>query len=289
MNLRRLGMLFVVAVAAFSGIFVPPCALGAADGGFFCALVRQRYPQLKWTELKKGDRLTTGDAILTCEGSEVILTSDCSMNPTLTWERSGTHLVAKVPAERLVVLQSTPPPQPASGSRADVVGVTSHAFYSTNRDLIARLKLSEFKLAESEAERRKQMMYAELGSMRWRALTAGEELTPWDVIWTQPESRVEVEVTRSGTTQFIHDGTDVKDSLGRPTGKKRFPENSFLVIHPQFYRTVRVNRIIGDVRVAKNQGRDFANTYDTLQGFLGFKDREAQLKWEKMLKKKELE
>src|SRR5262249_25964379 len=73
----------------------------------------------------------------------------------------------------------------------------------------------------------------------------GRHPGPWDMLWVQPESWVEIEII--GRNGLIVKGKDLVDGNEQPTGTKRFSARTFWILHPSFHDAARVSRLAGTV------------------------------------------
>jgi hypothetical protein len=125
--------------------------------------------------------------------------------------------------------------------------------------------------------------------MKWHALTTNTELQVWDMIRTGNNGRVEIEIVKEGSGRPTGPDphTGVLDEKGQPTKRKRFPSNSYFVMHPIVIFSARVRKVIGDVWVAsdREEVKRLVSDYGT-QLFLDPNRDEAA--WQKTLRQREL-
>jgi hypothetical protein len=265
-----------------------------SNPGRSCNFGRLWFPDLHWTRLNRGDRLGRFDVISTCKSSSVIVKANLPFNhPTFQWEeRHGEHW-ARVPSEEIVAIRTLGGEKNQAEIEVEVIEVSGEAYYSTDRDLIEKhnfLRVGSGK-SPGEIEKEETQRDSDLYAIGWERLTTDRLLGPWDMIWTQKDSRVEIEILKDGPYIFMDGSTDVRDSAGRFTKKKRFPGKSYFIMDPTDYLSARVNKIIGEVWIAKDRGkvREFFKKYRTPAALREAMDAEADRRWQEMLWKQELE
>jgi len=267
-------------------------AVDLNDPNFFCNFTRELYPDLQWKPLKKGDRLGTYDAILTCTDGTVTIKSNLVFNPYIKWEEKDREYLGRIPAEMHVVISTQSREKAQPNIVVEAIEVSGEVIYSTDRNLIEKYGSIGSKPRESheEIERKDRQQYDDLKTIGWEPLTIDRQLGPWDMIWTQENGRIEIEILKEGVTAIDDESTVVKDPKGHFTHKNRFPQNSYFIMDPEFYLKAKVNKIIGNVWVAtdREKVKEFDAKYRTLVN-LGPMDREADLQWRETLKKEKLE
>lgn len=256
--------------------------------GFTYDLVRELDPDLTWRPLRQGEHLKTFDAILTCDSSTATVKATIPFSSSIKWEyRQGLYL-GIIPPETIVVVRSEKGDPIQPDIRLDIVEMHGHLFYSTDRELIEKRGLTMMVMKDTALEQEKEKQkFKELKEIGWEPLTKGHLLGPWDMIWTQENGRVEIEIIEEGMDPIIDEATDLKARNGNFTRKKRFPANSYFAMYPRFYLGAKVNKIIGDVWVSTNREKVkgfLLKNHTTGAGALGLMDRETDFKWRKMLR-----
>lgn len=276
---------------------LPVSAAGSPTEESKCNLYTDRYPGLHWVQLQTGARLTTGDAVLTCSDSTVTIRSERPVDfgpgaPLVLKKQKNGH-IGILRAEALMVLKPVFDHQ--TKVEFTVIGVEGLVYGSTDRELIRKYNMgSHYTLTAEEAKqdaRKKEQRLKDLEAIGWKPLTLERQLGPWDMIWTQNKSRVEIEILQYGEYRIRDEQTDVRDAKGELTSKKRFTANSFFIIEPNTYVSARVNKIIGNVRVATSHAnvKRFYKKHHVSNDIWEEMDEEAYDKWEEMLKKDSLE
>jgi len=267
-------------------------AVSPDDPDFHCNLTRELYPDLQWNKLKKGDRLETYDAVMTCKSATVIIKSNLPFNPYIQWKGKDGVYQSKIPADMLVAIRTQSGDTSQPKIEVEAMEMSGEVLFSTNRDLIKKYGFlgSKAPRSQDETEKEEKQQYGDLKAIGWEPLTIERQLGPWDMIWTQENGRVEIEILKEGIDSLVDESTNVKDPKGRLTNKRRFPPNSYFIMHPQFYQHAKANKIIGEVWIATDleKVKEFNAKYKTFTN-LGPMDRDTDLKWREMLKKEELE
>ena len=131
---------------------------------------------------------------------------------------------------------------------------------------------------------------SELPRFDWSPVVEGQTLEPWDMIWVQKDGRVEIEIVRDGGEPWLDEEHDVVTRGGERTGRKRFPGNSYVVVHPSFGQEVRVTRVIGDVWASTERDRieAFYLQHRSRQAVWGWSSADEIRRWRDMLKEEQL-
>jgi hypothetical protein len=126
-----------------------------------------------------------------------------------------------------------------------------------------------------------------LKKMVWETLEGIRELGPWDMIWVRDAGRIEIEILQYGNYRVVDGETNVRDSQGGYTDKKRIRAESYFIMYPEHYRKARVNKIIGQVWVAshREEVKAFFDKYK-IPLKLGPRNEDT---WEEDLRKEEME
>src|SRR5262249_18619123 len=138
---------------------------------------------LTWTKLKSGDRLEAGDAILTCEDSEVLVCSSARFGHYVTWETQGPSFAGTVPARVFVVVH----PRDEVVSPVEVLSVVGVAWQSTDREAIRKARVvdgrswSENDPYGVEMRRKDAERYRDLTALAWVPLGVGDVLGSWEM------------------------------------------------------------------------------------------------------------
>ena len=288
--MRALLSVACITLLAFIG---PSFASGKAVN-VFCEVTRNsHYPELQWVRLESGVVLKTYDAILTCASSTVSLKSNFTFGQSIIkWERADGDYVGEMPPETLLVVQTESRSTEQPNIQVKVTEVAGDVFYSTKRDLIKDLRvLHSFATSEEKTRQAQRERDFDLKAIGWEPLGVDRLLGPWDMIWTQKNGRVEIEIRKTGRDLMTDESTDVRDAHGKLTLTKRFPQDSYFIMLPQFYQEARVNKTIGEVWVATDRAkvREFFNKHHSGMSIKAEVDPEAQRKLQEILRKKELE
>jgi hypothetical protein len=89
----------------------------------------------------------------------------------------------------------------------------------------------------------------------WSQVGEGQTLGSWDMLWIQKDGWVEIEIVRPGALASADEDHDVVRPDGTDTHRKRYPGNSYVVVHPDFWLEVRVRRVVGDVWASTERDR----------------------------------
>lgn len=290
-KIGRLGVLVFVIAAAVVGCSAR-ITLRPDSHDSFCRLAQERFPDLRWTELRRYDRLSANDAILVCGASEVEIVTSRPFGFDLSWTRGPQGFLAKVPASSLVALR------PGSGSEtvhAQVISVNGLAYYSQDRELIQKYKVGHLrKVAEEQASTRDRLRaqrLTDVQSITWDVATPNRELGPWDMLWTDTSGKVEIEILRDGPLPETLEGLEVKGSGSGPTRRIRLPRGTYLVLKPAHVEHAIIRRVIGDVKVAHDRAevRAFLAKHGQFVGAFGEWSRDETRKWLEGLTRDDLE
>ena len=259
-----------------------------------CDRAQKFYEDLKWMQLTKGVRLTSYDAILICPSSYVTVRSNVPFGLRIDWEPHDGAFWASIGGPSVVGLSS---PSGSDLVEVEVTDVFGEARYSQEKFLVLKhglgfmsgariLSAEETAVHDQERRARKDA----LASMKWEPLSIWRILEPGDMIWTR-EGRVEIEFLRKQSVRLHDGGSDVTDETGRFTGKSRFHQQTYFILDPGLYPRAQVNKIIGEVWVARDrqQVREFLRRFQSPIGSFHSMDSDAYYDWHEMLKKKELE
>lgn len=268
-------------------------ALGPDETDLFCQYIRESYPSTTWLELRPGDQLKRDDAVLTCGSSGVALISNRSFGMGLQWEGEEGYLRTTIPGSSLIIVSSHKS-LPSNGGKllAKVTIVQGRVYYSTGRALRAEPGLIDVvKRGSGEVDRKVEEMLSDLVKMEWGLLQTGQDLGPWDMLWTGDHGRVEVEMLDAGGYRLIDGSVAVTDALGRLTNKIRVGSNAYLILHPDYYGKVRVTGIIGEVYVARNpeEVMRFYSLHQSMLWIYGIRGAADYQRWLEMLRKGQLE
>ncbi len=282
----------VVTTLCLVGCTTYPATGAAADEDPFCTRVRNAYVGARWVELRPGERLSAFDGVLSCRGGRVVLKATGEISADLDWVRTSTGVIGTVGERTFVAM--FPLPGYAGNLDVEVLEVSGPVYYSRDRHLIRAAGTDLRKVldpAEMEMERRGQE--SDLAGMTWEALAEGRILAPWEMIWTGHGGRVEIEFLE-GPNKRLNDWTAVLDAAGHPTGKNRLPANMYFIMSPTFWRRARVNKVIGEVRVATDSEEVKAflgrhKQFFSLVEDLYAQDEQALQQWRDILRKPELE
>lgn len=131
---------------------------------------------------------------------------------------------------------------------------------------------------------------AELPLFGWGPVVEGRMLEPWDMLWVQRDGRVELEIVREVGPPLRDEAHDVLAPDGSRTKRKRFPGDSYVVIHPRHWLEVRVTKVIGDVWAATERDRveAFYLAHRSRQAVWGWSGAEDVRRWRDMLREAEL-
>jgi hypothetical protein len=131
---------------------------------------------------------------------------------------------------------------------------------------------------------------AELPLLAWAPVVEGQTLEPWDMLWVQRDGRVELEIVREIGPPLRDEAHDVLAPDGSRTNRKRFPGDSYVVVHPRYWLEVRVTKVIGDVWVATERDRveAFYLAHRSRQAVWGWTGAEDQSRWREALAEPEL-
>jgi len=286
-------MVFRVLLTCF--VFLAPILISSVTAktpDAFCETVRNKYPELQWTRLESGVVLITYDAVLTCESSRISLETETAFEPSIIqWEKVNEKFLGELPSETLLVVRSESGMKTQPDIEMKIATVTGEVFYSTERELIKTLGLLHSFVKNEKHQRTQSERDNELQAIGWEPLKINRLLESWDMIWTQKHGRVEIEIVEFGRELMTSESTDVRDFEGKWTQKKRFPEKSYFIMHPQLHRMAKVNKIIGDVWIATDRSkvRAFFNKYHSDMSIRAGMDPDAQRKWQEMLRKEDLE
>lgn len=283
----------LLTIQIFSALFSANVAesINPADLNFHCNLVRELYQDLRWIRLKTGDHLRTYDGLLTCHSSTVTLKSNLAFTPHIAWKTQKGAYWAQIEPESLYTIRLEVTPETGQPEiDIEILGVTGEAFYSSDRDIIRKYGLlSANPKNQQKVLTEKQRMMDDLKSIGWERLKAGQFLGPWDMVRTDENSRVEIEIHKEGMSTATSPETDVKGSEQQPLLKKRFPSNSYFIMHPEFYVKAKVNKVIGKAWIARDreQVQKFWEKHHISLN-LGPMDRAGYLQWLEDLRKPEL-
>jgi hypothetical protein len=255
---------------------------GSENGCFFYEINHDFHPDIEWKRLSPGDTLGKDDAILTCESSSVEVKSDAPFYPGAHWEEKGGKYIGAIPSNVVVIAPSKSVDQDI---QTEVLDVSGDAFYSSNRELNRKYHFLEYK---SSGMVEREQRYKDMKAIGWEPLSLDHQLGPWDMIWTRGNGRAEIEVLKEGKHYASDRATDVIDSKGKLTRKKRLPRYSFLLIDPDSFSSAKVNKVIGEVWVATDPEKVklFFKKHKVVLS-LGAGAGEAG--WREMLRKEELE
>jgi hypothetical protein len=89
----------------------------------------------------------------------------------------------------------------------------------------------------------------DLAKMHWGPVAVGDILKPWDLVWAQG-GILEITVEEYGAERLSDEGTTLKDAVGRYTDRWLIPASAILVLHPRYFRRVRVEAVYGQVWVS---------------------------------------
>lgn len=282
-------MALALALTGLGGLEPSAHGTGASGVDPSCYRERRAFPGAHWAELQRGQRLGLYDAIMTCESAAVLVRSTHTFSSLLTWEETEGLFWTTIPESTTVALV----PDSGAGLDLEVMEVQGLTFYSTDRDVIrsSRTRSSQISSGSSRLDEFRKETLAELAAMDWEPLTVNQELGPWDVIWTRESGRVEIELVETGPETYHDASTTVLDSTGRETHRRRFRSHMVLIMNPRFYVKARVNKIIGEVSIAKdrNQVREFVWKHPGISAFFGPLDAQEHVRWMESLGKEELQ
>jgi len=287
-SVPRVAAMALVSLALTYGwtVIAPQVTQGAGSSPF-CSTVNRLYPDLPWRELHPGTQLGASDAILTCGSGRVVLRSMSPSSHNLEWVRSAGAFESTVAEESLVVLEPSVDGATLPTLTIETVTVWGEAYFTTDREAIRRYRLSGatgMSLADHanlEANRDR-----DLAALKWDSLVAGRIFGPWSMIWTL-DGRVEIEVL-DPPGRIIRGWAGAIDETGQPSGKNRLMENVHFIMVPPFFRQARVNRVIGDVRIASDPEtvKRYFYRHRYVVARFGPLDEE---RWDEILRKPELE
>lgn len=261
--------------------------LGATDSrdpNFFCAQAREFFPEWDWQLLRKGDRVETNHALVTCRGSSVTVKSNLAFDPAIDWKEEHGVYRGLIAAEVALVVR-TPETRIAQPKiELEVLEVTGEAIYSTKRHLIGKnrgaLQSSLIRSQKDFLEKQRQR-WDDLKAIGWKRLTPDRVLQPWDMIWTKDNGRIEIEILEKGKEYFADDSTDVRTKEVEYTLRKRFPRETYFIMHPEIFRKARVNKIISEVLIAtdKTKVQKFFEKYQSPYKTKAPQDPTARKQW----------
>ncbi len=216
-----------------------------------CGDVYRWFPGVQWVEAYPGARLESFDALMTCGNSTATIRANVPFLSEVRWSKRDSTYWGLILSNHVVVLVPERVKSPALF--AEVVKTTGRVMLSRDRTAIEQSGLSAMVMHNvREGERSDQAFAADLKSMVWQHLTAADVLGPWDLVWTGATGRVEVEITVAGSEYVADDASDVRTPDGALTARKRFFENSVLVMHPDHYRAAYVVKVLGEVFVSRD-------------------------------------
>lgn len=251
-------------------------------------LFRRAHPDITWMPAQQGLVLQAFDAILVCEGSVALVRSMQSIaSPYISWRKSGSHYLGHIASRRVVVMH---PESHRSGPavRIELLKTTGRVYYSTDKEQIQRYGI--LGLVQRGSDRSNPMdQERDLKGLRWISLNEQRLLAPLDMIWTQADGRVEIEILQEKVVLRDPD-TAVRGPRGELTNKVRLPRNTFFVVDPQFVTAARVTRVIGRVLVSteKDRVREFLKRHGAQIGFLRGMDAQARAAWRAILQSPDL-
>jgi len=265
-------------------------SLGVANAAREC---EPPFKEFKWQRLNVSQRLGVGDAIFTCRRSIVKVRSTLPFqSDVVEWRDEGRTHVGIIPSDTLQVLIDESIKGRGADIKIEVIEIVGQAFYSMRKKLIKKYEINavlQIPDTSEAMERYLRRQETDLTAISWEPLGLRPVLEEWDMIWTRSDGRVEVEILQygSGGTAYLDPSITVKDAQGRFTAKYRFPPNSFFIMEPHLFQKAKVNKVIGDVRIAKDRerARKFFIRYQTHQRV----NLETAVPWEEILKKPELE
>jgi hypothetical protein len=91
------------------------------------------------------------------------------------------------------------------------------------------------------------------------------------MLWTGDDGRVEIEVMGDGPDPRVLDALAVRDAQGRLTSRMRLPKRMYFIVTPARYGHIKLRKIVGDVKVARNREEveAFARKYGSFYGDFG--------------------
>ena len=129
-----------------------------------------------------------------------------------------------------------------------------------------------------------------LGGAPRRKGQSTKDLTPFrDMIWTQANGTVDIEIIEEGGTPIIFESITLKGPDGHVTGKNQLPGNTYFIMQPASFVKAKVNRMNGEVWVATNPTMviQFYEKYHTMMSISCPMDRSAHSRWHEGLRNEE--
>lgn len=294
MKWQRAYVFFAMALASTATLLlVTQQGHGERGRGFFCDSEHALHPEIQWKRAEKGNRLGNYDAILVCHSSAVRINSNLSFDSTIKWKREKGTYLATIPEESLYVIGGQL--ETDVEIKVEIMETRGDVFISADHKRIRNLGVSRAyspsREALEELEKQELQQNRDLEAIEWRPLAQDQQLKPWDMVWTRPNSRIEIEIIKEGSRRYVDEATTVRGPSGNFTNKRRFPGDSYFIMHPESYLEARVRKIIGEARIAVSHERvkAFYNKYriplSMREGF----DQATRRKWKEGLMKEELE
>ncbi len=251
----------------------------------------QMLTGLDWQPVREGMRLGTEGAVFVCSSSLVRIRSTSKFHASaIKWESATGGFLGTMYSEMFYVLVGEEKSEPERTTHADVVEVEGEAFYTKSQELKRKYKSpTAQKMPEASigADKCWYQRYQNLRSIGWQPVGPDRHLGPWDVVWTQANGRVEIEILEPGEAIYVDESVTVVDPQGQLTNKMRLPPRSFLIIDPHLFRRANINKTLGEVLISRNHEivKEFSMKYKTHKGL----NLWTVPPWEEILKKQELE
>jgi len=224
----------------------PTVAWTAPEGHPPCDFAKQF--KVRWIPVSTRDRLLLGPghAMLTCASSEIVVRAARSFTVGIAWETDGSTVIGRLGGEHLVRVEGS--------GIVDVlvVAVSGGAYYSYDEPGVRQLPMEARRTGPvDDSVDSDDRRFEELSAIGWRRLVETDQLEGWDMIWTQANGKVELELV--GPTTEVGAENNVLDESGRPTGSVRFRPNEYWILLPDSMTVARVTKVIGDVWVATDR------------------------------------